>query len=334
MAVRFSIERGTSATWPTELITLRDQQEGSWLGLLPGSGCNLVSFGARIADRDVEAMLQPADETPPQAPERYGAPVLFPFPNRLRGGQAHFGGRSIQIDRAPGQANAIHGLVRHLPWQVEHLSGEAESAAIRCAIDLTSSELLDQYPFPAKLALTFRLAGPTLRIDVAARNLGNAPMPMGFGWHPFFRSPLMPGSHRRDDVVEVPSRHLWQLDAELLPTGTVLPAPPERDFERPKPLGSVNLDDVYTTIEQTNGRSTCALTDPASKISLRVAAGPSFREWVAYAPPNRPTICFEPYTCPTDAFNLADRGLSVGLIVLQPGEEWRDWMSLDLSGPR
>jgi len=333
MAQRFSIERETSATWPTELITLRDRLAGSWLGLLPGSGCNLVSFGARVADRDVEAMLQPVDETPAQAPDRYGAPVLFPFPNRLRGGQAQFSGHSIQIDRAPGQANAIHGLVGHRPFEIEYLGGEADEVAIRCAIDLTGPDLLRQFPFPSRLALTFRLAGRSLRIDVAARNLGDAPMPMGFGWHPFFRLPLIPGSDRRNDVVTVPSQYLWQLDSELLPTGTVLPAPPERDFERPKPLGSINLDDVFTNVEQTNGTSTCALSDSASNISLSVAAGPSFREWVVYAPPNRPTICFEPYTCPTDAFNLTARGLNVGVVVLQPGEEWRDWISLNLSGP-
>ena len=333
MVERFSIEREKSAIWPTELITLRDQQAGSWLGLLPGSGCNLVAFGARVADRDVETMLQSTDETPTQAPDRYGAPVLFPFPNRLRGGQAHFGGRSIQIDRAPGQANAIHGLVRNLPWQIEYLGSDANEVAIRCVVDLTGPELLRQFPFPAKLSLTFRLAGPTLRIDIAAHNADNASLPMGFGWHPFFRLPLIPGSDRRDDVVAIPSRHLWQLDTELLPTGTVQPAPPERDFARPTPLGSVNLDDVYTEVEQINGTSTCVLTDPVSKISLKVAAGQSFREWVVYAPPNRPTICFEPYTCPTDAFNLTARGLDVGLIVLPPGAEWRDWISLDLSGP-
>jgi aldose 1-epimerase len=41
---------------------------------------------------------------------------------------------------------------------------------------------------------------------------------------------------------------------------------------------------------------------------------------VVYTSPRRTSICFEPYTCPTDAINLYQRGMDVGLIVLKPGE--------------
>jgi aldose 1-epimerase len=143
---RFLVERGNSSTWPTELIVLRDREAHSWLGLLPASGCNLVSFGARIDGRAVEIMLQPAGEVPSLAPNRYGAPVLFPFPNRLRNGQACFADRTIQIDREPGQANAIHGLVRRLPWQVEELTGKADAAIVRCSVEMTSPDLIHQFP--------------------------------------------------------------------------------------------------------------------------------------------------------------------------------------------
>ena len=49
-------------------------------------------------------------------------------------------------------------------------------------------------------------------------------------------------------------------------------------------------------------------------------ADAQFREWVVYTPPGRDTICFEPYTCPTDAVNLEARGVPAGVIVLAPQE--------------
>ena len=52
-------------------------------------------------------------------------------------------------------------------------------------------------------------------------------------------------------------------------------------------------------------------------------ADASFREWVVYAPPGRPTICLEPYTCTTDAFNLAAQGIDGGLVAVEPGGVWR-----------
>ena len=45
-----------------------------------------------------------------------------------------------------------------------------------------------------------------------------------------------------------------------------------------------------------------------------------FRELVVYTPPGRDAICFEPYTCPTDAINLEAKGIPAGIIVLSPKE--------------
>src|SRR5689334_1996403 len=96
--------------WGGEAILLRDEDSQSWTRLRPDQGANLVGFGAVLGGREVETMLQPSDENPPRGSEQYGAPVLFPFPNRLRDGRARFGGREVQIDLPPGRPWAIHGL--------------------------------------------------------------------------------------------------------------------------------------------------------------------------------------------------------------------------------
>jgi aldose 1-epimerase len=327
---RFSAETTRTPERPGEVVVLRDNQAGSWARVLPEGGCDLVSFGAPVAGRRVEAFLQPADETRAYPVGSYGAPVLFPFPNRLRGGHAEFEGKTIQIDLQPGQVNAIHGLVRHRPWRVDRLAGESDAAVARCSIE-SDADILRQFPFPFRLTLTFRLTGARLRVEVEAENRGDSAMPMGFGWHPYFRLPFLPGTERGADEIQVPADRLWVLDSELLPTGETVPVPPEKDFQRLRAIDGEHLDDVYTDVHRVNGESSCRLVDPSTGITLRVSAGPSFREWVVFAPPHRPTICFEPYTCPTDAFNLAARGLDVGVIVLQAGQAWQDWMELELT---
>jgi aldose 1-epimerase len=327
---RFRARWEPDAIWGGEQVVLRDDESGSWTRLRPDQGANLVAFGASIGGQAIETMLQPGDETPSRAPEQYGAPVLFPFPNRLRAGHARFGGREIQIDRPANAPWAIHGLVRNRAWRVDEGGSTAAGASAQLAVE-ADAETLRQFPFPYRHAIRFTLSGLTLRLDVEATNTGAEPAPIGFGWHPYFRLPLLAGKAREDAIVGVAAARQWVLDSTLLPTGEVVAAPSERDFRTPRALGPTFLDDVYTGVLLEGGESICRLGSDVSGPSLTVAAGPTFRDWVVYAPPTRPTICFEPYTCPTDAFNLAERGIDVGVIVLRPGETWSDWIELRLS---
>jgi aldose 1-epimerase len=328
MSENYEAESTRDATWPGEVIILRDREAGSWAKILPESGCNLVGFGAVVNGRELETMLQPSDESPSRPVGAYGAPVLFPFPNRVRDGVAHFGGRTITLDRHHGQPHAIHGLVIGVPWRVERRGVDASGAFARCSIVADPDRVLRQFPFPYRHTITWRLSGKTLRLDVEAENIGTEPMPMGFGWHPYFRLPVQPGGDRGAAVIEVPASRQWVLDETLVTTGETIPVPADRDLRQARAIGEQHFDDDYTQIDRSAGSSACSLVDPANGLNLRVAAGPTFREWVVYAPPSRPTICFEPYTCATDAFNLSERGVDAGVIVLKPGETWSDWIEV------
>ena len=73
----------------------------------------------------------------------------------------------------------------------------------------------------------------------------------------------------------------------------------------------------------------CIIMDESAGLEIVQACdAEAFRELVIYAPPNRPAVCMEPYTCTTDAINLEQRGIDAGWRVLEPGQMFEAWISI------
>jgi aldose 1-epimerase len=247
-----------------------------------------------------------------QKPTSYGIPILFPFPNRIRDGQFRFRGRSYKVD--PPR----HGFVRDKAWRVEAngASGE-EGAWIRSAIEAGdyADQILGQFPHPFRLEVTYRLKDSLLEMETTAHNTGDEDMPAGFGIHPYFRRPDR-------GAVQVPARKRWELD-DSLPTGRLLDVEGSYDLGEPRDLTGLSLDDIFTdAAADSDGQTRCRLTDHQKATQVVVEFdSKEFPHIVVYTPPApRRAICIEPNTCPTDAFNLQDRGIESNLLVLRPGE--------------
>lgn len=338
MIERFQVETERDDRLGTVVYVLRDAESGAGAKVAPSVGGNLYSFrsgggsGRRSAPDEamapLEALVGPEDAA--GSSTRFGTPILFPYPNRVRGGRFAFRGKSYRLDPIR-DGHAIHGLVSEIPWRVDEARVSPEGARVACSLVAEEHPgVLRQFPFPFRIRVAYTLRGDTVRLDAEARNVGGGPMPLGFGIHPWFRLPLAAVGDRRSCLVKVPASRLWELDPSLLPTGRTLPVPADRDFRAPRPLGDLELDDVYTGVETTNGWSECALRDPTAAAELVVRADAGFREIVVYAPAGRSAICFEPYTCATDALNLQRRGIDAGLVELEPGGIWRGTISFTL----
>ena len=105
--------------------------------------------------------------------------VLAPWPNRLADGQYTFDGFSANaaLDE-PERNNAIHGLVRWLPWA---LLGRAQNVVTLGLV------LFPQPGYPWRLSLTieYRLGRDGLSVTTEARNAGGHLAPFGLGFHPY-----------------------------------------------------------------------------------------------------------------------------------------------------
>ena len=248
-------------------------------------------------------------------PTSYGVPVLFPFPNRIRDGRFTFGGETFTVD--PPR----HGLVRDKPWRVVSKgASDGEGAWLTSSFDAADypDKILRQFPFTFQIEITYRLREARLTIETAARNTGQKRMPVGFGIHPYFRKP--DGGRLR-----VPAAARWEL-SDSLPTGRIVSAEGEYDLREGKTFGGMTLDDIYTRVEaDADGLVRCAIADDEGGTETVVEFSPErLPHVVVYTPPApRQAVCVEPNSCPTDAFNLQERGIESDVIALDAGEEVR-----------
>jgi|GEM_PF-249835 len=299
-------------------IVLCDSTTGATAVVLPQAGFNCARFTVGA----VEFLAPPTD---PSALGKGGAgfgwPILFPFPNRIANGEFVFGGKTYRVK--DGKGHAIHGFVHNQPWRVT-ASGTNDGAWVTGVTDTDSNSLLKKFwPWPCRLTVTYRLDGQSLTMTAMAENLGTEPMPFGFGVHPYHPLPLTPLGTRARCWIQVPCRERLELTADCIPTGKRLTA---GEWQVGCSLGNTTLDDVFTSATG----DACVLRDPDSGWEVTMRADEAFRHWVVYAPQRR-VVCFEPYTCVTDAFNLHARGVpDTGFALLEPGKPWRGTVTMSV----
>ena len=243
--------------------------------------------------------------------------VLAPWPNRLGDGSYEWRGVRVQaaLDE-PKLGNAIHGLVRWLPWQLDAHAQNVVS--LRCPIRPTPG-----YPWCLELSVEYRLRRDGLVVTTTALNAGAGAVPLGVGFHPY----LSAGGGRVDTaLLRLPARSRLVLDARSLPTGEVQPvAGTELDFTVARSVGPVRLDTAFTDLQRDpDGRARATLEVPSTGHGAELWADDRFRYLMCYTGDTigddrlrRTAVAIEPMTCPPDAFRSGR-----DLIVLEPGERW------------
>ena len=299
------------------------QQDGAAVAeIVPALGNNCYAFKVAAGDTWLDLIDAPPDlATLEERPTAYGNPILFPFPNRIRNGTWQFEGETYQFDKAPDSPTTIHGLLLNLPYQVERHVADENGAVL--VASLNSQDFPDvgrQYPFPFRIEITYTVTDAVLTMGIAIKNTGDRNMPMGFGIHPYFNVALGPEAKAAEAVITVPAAKYWELDEVLVPTGTQHDVTGTLDLRNGQPFGTLKLDHVFTDVQLAEGVSRCRIENKDTGYGMVMESDAQFRELVVYTPPGRDAICFEPYTCPTDAINLEARGIPAGVSVLAPGE--------------
>jgi len=168
--------------------------------------------------------------------------VLAPWPNRLADGRYEFNGVRAQaaLDE-PERRNAIHGLVRWLPWTLQ--TRHQNQLSVRLQLHPTPG-----YPFSLLLELEYHVGRDGLTVTTRARSLEESMIPFGLGFHPY----LTAGTETIDGaILQLSARHTLDVDDRGLPTGALTPVEgTDRDFTTSRFVGRAVLDTAYTTLER------------------------------------------------------------------------------------
>jgi len=322
--MRFTVERQKIDGF--EVIELTDTESGATARVAPQLGFNIFSLRLDVAGKLTPILLEPPSLGELKAnPSRYGNPVLFPFPNRIRDGKYSWKGKAYATP-ANASGHAIHGYALRSAWRVITEQGGDDHARVeaRWQLSVDAPEHREHWPADAVLTVSCKLGVGGLTIEAVVSNPDTVDLPWGLGYHTYFRMPLTESTDTAKSKIVIPAARRWELEG-FLPTGRQTPLPAELDFRQGLPLAGLKADDVLTGLEHgSDGSSECHLIDETIGREVFLAASPEFTELVVFTPSWNPNaIALEPYTQTTDAINLAARGIEGGLKVLPPGSSAR-----------
>ncbi len=262
-------------------------------------------------------------------PSGNGIPILFPFPNRIRGGRYSWDGRDYEMsaETVPfdNTGNAIHGFCLDRPWRVTSTGGNFVVGEFQLSVD--APDRLKFWPADFLIELRYQLRGSTLRAEIRIANPSQSPLPWGFGTHAYFRLPLGSDSKPKHCLVQAPVTEEWEL-TECLPTGTRKRIDSQIQLNEGAWFDQLTLDNVYTGVTRTDDVVECLVMDERAGLQVAQRCPAVFREVVAFTPSGRNAVCLEPYTCVTDAINLQQQGIDAGWRVLEPGGEFLTWIDI------
>lgn len=242
--------------------------------------------------------------------------ILFPFPNRLNKGRYSWQGIEYGFPiNSPATENAIHGFVRTEAFTVERIDLREQEAKLVCRYDYNGKHTF--YPFPFTLRITFQLSDKnTLNFKVGCTNRHHAPIPVGFGWHPYFR--LAPRADQH--TMRLPACARVDIDDRMIPTGVYHEFEQFRQFE---PLQETTFDNCFASDIGGQYRLQMAFEEHTLSVQANAAQFPFFQ---VFTPPHRESVALEPMSCNIDAFNNGD-----GLYILHPNEDWKGKIVVQIS---
>jgi aldose 1-epimerase len=241
--------------------------------------------------------------------------VLAPWPNRLGDGRYEYEGvRARAALDEPARSNAIHGLVRWLPWQ-------ERSRAQNVVVMACTLHPQPAYPWRLGLEVEYRLGRGGLTVTATAVNEAGAPAPFGIGFHPY----LTVGTPTVDTArLRLDARRRLVTDERGLPTSSTAVAGTEFDFSSGRLIGPTRLDTTFTDLgRDAEGVARVELDNPGASRTACVWLDEHFpyvqlfsADTVAAARQRR-SIAVEPMSCPPDALRSG-----TDVVRLEPGARW------------
>lgn len=306
---------------------------GAAATIYPAMGFNCIDLRLKLGDRVVNVVHSEPDVLAGGSATHNGIPILFPWPNRIAESRYEWNGAEYRLTpNDPNKRHCLHGFACDTAWTSFACEDTGDVPCVTGVFRL-SADAADRaggWPGDLILNLTFTLTDSAFTITSTVSNPDDHAVPFGLGFHPYF-TPLL-ASSIEECRVWVDADDFWELDG-CIPTREVLPVDARLDFRAGPELGSRVLDDVVTGLS-TFEADADGLMERARMVggdaALVMRCDASWRDVVVFTPVNRASFAIEPYTCPTDAVNMAGEGSDVGWRVLDPGGTWTGVVELSI----
>ena len=271
---------------------------------LPAQGM----LAASLRHRGAQILRRVADlKTAAAKGSTAGIALLHPWANRLDGSRYRAAGREVQLKTSSPllhlDANGLpmHGVPwSRLAWDPIDLQRDRLSARL----EWSRQDLLDIFPFPHRIELTATLCPETLTLETTLIAGTDAPVPISFGFHPYFGVPDLPRAKWR---LGLPPMHRLLLDERGIPSGA------RESWSRfDSEIGDRSFDDGFALLD------TCpsfSLTGGGRRITVEFLAGYPYAQ--IFAPNEQEFVAIEPMTAPTSALTSGR-----GLRVVAPGDRF------------
>ncbi|HXV80939.1 MAG TPA: aldose 1-epimerase [Candidatus Binatia bacterium] len=281
---------------------------------LPGHGM----LGASLRRKNVELLGRVEDlQTAAANGSTAGIPFLHPWANRLAGPRYRAAGREVNLDLS---SSLLHfderGLPIHgVPWSLlawEVTDARADFLAAR--FDWSRSDLLALFPFRHHLEMAVTLHSDSLAIETTLVAGHDGPVPVSFGFHPYFGISEVPRAEWR---LELPAMRRLVLDEHGIPTGE------EKPFDRfDAHLGENDFDDGFALMKE---QASLRIEGAGRRITVEFLRGYPYTQ--VFAPKDKNYIALEPMTAPANAL-ASGRGLRL----VEPGGNFQAVFRISIDG--
>jgi aldose 1-epimerase len=249
--------------------------------------------------------------------------TLVPWPNRVQDGKWSWHGVDQQLALTePEQHNAIHGLVRWMPWSVVDRSDSA--VTLGC-----TSHPQPGYPWTIEVRNHWSLSDGGLTVETTIVNHSDTAAPVAAGFHPYITA----GTPTIDTaVLTLPGATRLPTGPQQIPTGREPVAGTDFDFREPRPLAGIEIDHTYTDLHRdSDGRCRLRLAHPDGGAGVTVWADeayPYLEVFTGDALPDpsrrRRGLGVEPMSAPPNAMVTGE-----SLVTIEPGQSWRGGWGID-----
>lgn len=244
-----------------------------------------------------------------------GIPLLYPWANRL--GVLHYraAGRDVDLDpRSPLLHFDGHGLAMHgIPWgQLAWQVVETKQDSLQAHLDWKRPDLLTVFPYPHRVEISTKISATWLQVQTEVSADSQSPVPISFGFHPYFGIPGLPRAPWR---LQLPAMKKLQLDARGIPTGASEAYGP---FDGP--LGQESFDNGFALLDEG-----AAFSVSSGEWNIMISFLEGFRYAQVFAPADKDFVALEPMTAPANALISRE-----GLRILEPGGRFRASFRIDV----